>query len=96
MVVKIIINFINLKNIEKPTAPKDFPSGPPPQYYPGRTPFNFRVQMGSGAFDLVWPLVKEHVMKEAPSRHFGSLNNLLIFSIFLLSILIASAYNKKS
>ncbi len=54
--------------------------------------------MGSVEFDVVWPLVKEYVMKEATSRHFGSLNNLLIFSIFLLSILIASASvdNKKS
>jgi hypothetical protein len=92
MVVKNII-----KNLEKPTAPKDFPIGPPPQYYPDHTPFNFRVQMGSGAFDVVWLLVKEHVMKEAPNRHFGSLNNLLNFSLFIVSIFIASASvdNKK-
>ena len=31
-----------------------FPSGPPPQYYEGSTHFNFRVQMGSGAFCVIW------------------------------------------
>ena len=35
--------------------PKDFPGGPPPQYYPGLSPLNFRVQMGSGVLDEVWP-----------------------------------------
>jgi hypothetical protein len=34
----------------------DFPSGPPPQYYPCLNSFNFGVQMGSGAFELVWPI----------------------------------------
>ena len=36
--------------------PKDFPGGPPPQYYPGLATVNFRVRMGSGVFDAVWPL----------------------------------------
>ena len=36
--------------------PKDFPGGLPPQYYPGLAPLDFRVQMGSGTFDAVWPL----------------------------------------
>jgi hypothetical protein len=39
--------------------PKDFPGGPPPQYYPGLATFNFRVRMGSGAFDAVWPLANK-------------------------------------
>ncbi len=38
--------------------PKDFPSGHPPQYYPGLATVNFGVQMGSGAFDAVWPLTR--------------------------------------
>ena len=38
--------------------PKDFPGGHPPQYYPGLAPLNFGVQMGSGAFDAVWPLAR--------------------------------------
>ena len=38
--------------------PKDFPGGHPPQYYPGLVPFDFRVRMGSGLFDAVWPLTK--------------------------------------
>ena len=36
--------------------PKGFPGGPPPQYWPGLSPLNFRVRMGSGVFDEVWPL----------------------------------------
>ena len=36
--------------------PKDFPGGPPPQYYPGLALLNFRVRMGSGALSAVWPL----------------------------------------
>ncbi len=38
--------------------PKDFPGGHPPQYYPGLARLNFGVQMGSGAFNAVWPLTK--------------------------------------
>ena len=32
----------------------DFPGGPPPQYYPGPTPFNFGDRTGSGAVGVVW------------------------------------------
>ena len=35
--------------------PKDFPSGPPPQYYPGPVTVNFRVLKRSGVFVTVWP-----------------------------------------
>ena len=35
--------------------PKDFPSGPPPQYYPGPATVNFRVLKRSGVFVAVWP-----------------------------------------
>ena len=38
--------------------PKDFPSGHPPQYYPGLATVNFGVRMGSGTFDAVWPLTR--------------------------------------
>ena len=38
--------------------PKGFPGGPPPQYWPGLSPLDFRVRMGSGVFDEVWPLAK--------------------------------------
>ena len=47
----------NGRKIEKSQRhPKDFPGGPPPQYYPGLALLNFRVQMGSGVFSAVWPL----------------------------------------
>ena len=35
--------------------PKDFPSGPPPQYYPGPATVNFGVLKRSGVFVAVWP-----------------------------------------
>ena len=35
--------------------PKDFPSGPPPQYYPGPAAVNFGVLKRSGVFAAVWP-----------------------------------------
>ena len=35
--------------------PKDFPSGPPPQYYPGPAAVNFGVLKRSGVFATVWP-----------------------------------------
>jgi hypothetical protein len=49
----------NGRKIEKSQRhPKDFPGGPPPQYYPGLALLNFRVRMGSGAFSAVWPLAR--------------------------------------
>ena len=36
--------------------PKEFPGGPPPQYYPGPATVNFRVRKRSGVFVAVWPL----------------------------------------
>ena len=48
--------------------PKDFPGGPPPQYYPGLALLNFRVRMGSGAFSAVWPLAKVLGVKNARFR----------------------------
>ena len=44
--------------------PKDFPGGHPPQYYPGLARLNFGVQMGSGAFNAVWPLTKQFLRKQ--------------------------------
>ena len=35
--------------------PKDFPGGPPPQYYPGLATVNFGVRKRSGVFVTVWP-----------------------------------------
>ena len=32
-----------------------FPCGPPPQYWVGPRKLNFRVRMGSGVSNLVWP-----------------------------------------
>ena len=46
------------KNTKSQQHPKGFPGGPPPQYWPGLSPLNFRVRMGSGVFDEVWPLAK--------------------------------------
>ena len=47
--------------------PKDFPSGHPPQYYPGLATVNFGVRMGSGTFDAVWPLTRFFtVIKSTP------------------------------
>ncbi|ORM41911.1 Multidrug resistance-associated protein 1 [Babesia sp. Xinjiang] len=37
---------------------KEFPGGPPPQYYPGLAPLDFGVRMGSGIFDAVWPATR--------------------------------------
>ena len=35
--------------------PKDFPSGPPPQYYPGPVVVNCTVLKSCGVFTTVWP-----------------------------------------
>ena len=35
--------------------PKEFPSGPPPQYYPGPAVVNFGVLKRSSVFTAVWP-----------------------------------------
>ena len=32
-----------------------FPGGPPSKYYPGPTMLNFRDQMRTGAFNMIWP-----------------------------------------
>ena len=48
--------------------PKDFPGGPPPQYYPGLATVNFRVRVGSGVFDAVWPLATLYWPKNAGIR----------------------------
>jgi len=55
---KIILYHYTEKKCKSQQHPKDFPGGHPPQYYPGLPPLNFRVRMGSGAFDAVWPLTK--------------------------------------
>ena len=34
---------------------QQFPGGLPSQYYAGPTLLNFSVQMGTGAFNVVWP-----------------------------------------
>ena len=39
----------------------DFPGGPPPQYYPGPTRFNFGDRTGSGGVRVVWSNVLERV-----------------------------------
>ena len=49
--------------------PKDFPGGHPPQYYPGLARLNFGVQMGSGAFNAVWPLTKYLIFISVPRGH---------------------------
>ena len=49
--------------------PKGFPGGPPPQYWPGLSPLNFRVQMGSGVFDEVWPLAKANETSPLTCRY---------------------------
>ena len=49
-------NFSNNIFEKSQQHPKDFPGGPPPQYYPGLATVNFRVRMGSGVFVAVWPL----------------------------------------
>ena len=43
--------------------PKDFPSGPPPQYYPGPAAVNFGVLKRSGVFATVWPPANEYVVR---------------------------------
>ena len=54
-----VLAFTTHPAIKSQQHPKDFPSGHPPQYYPGLPPLNFGVRMGSGAFDGVWPLTAE-------------------------------------
>ena len=50
------VRFPQLRKQKCQRHPKDFPGGPPPQYYPGLAAFDFRVRMGSGIFIAVWPL----------------------------------------
>eukprot|EP00831_Metopus_contortus_P033751 TRINITY_DN27001_c0_g1_i5.p2 TRINITY_DN27001_c0_g1~~TRINITY_DN27001_c0_g1_i5.p2 ORF type:complete len:104 (+),score=2.88 TRINITY_DN27001_c0_g1_i5:174-485(+) len=50
-----LVSFLGTKKI-KSYRHTDFPSGPPPQYQPCLRPLNFGVRLGSGAFDLVWPI----------------------------------------
>ena len=55
--LKTKIRSIKIWQIQKSQQhPKGFPGGPPPQYWPGLSPLDFRVRMGSGIFDEVWPL----------------------------------------
>ena len=54
---------------KKPAAPKGFPGGPPPQYWPGLLLLNFRVRMGSGVFSRVWPLANDSVSQMISSEN---------------------------
>ena len=42
--------------------PKDFPGGPPPQYWPGPATVNFGVRKRSGVFVAVWPLATRYFL----------------------------------
>ena len=54
--LRLKIVFLSQEKTKSQQHPKGFPGGPPPQYWPGLSPLNFRVRMGSGVFDEVWPL----------------------------------------
>ena len=41
-----------------------FPGGLPSQYYAGPTLLNFSVQMGTGAFNVVWPQTVNNIRKQ--------------------------------
>ena len=49
------IQGIRIQKTKSWQHPKDFPSGPPPQYYPGPATVNFGVLKRSGVFVAVWP-----------------------------------------
>ena len=57
---EFITNTAQSKSTNKKSQqhPKEFPSGHPPQYYPGLAVLNFGVRKGSGVFNAVWPLTE--------------------------------------
>ena len=52
----IMIRGTRTINRKSQQHPKDFPGGPPPQYWPGPATVNFGVRKRSGVFGAVWPL----------------------------------------
>ena len=68
------------KNNKSWQHPKDFPSGPPPQYYPGPATLNFGVLKRSGVFVAVWPPANIKVSGLALTLQLGRLWSMAWFS----------------
>ena len=66
--LRLKIVFLSQEKTKSQQHPKGFPGGPPPQYWPGLSPLNFRVRMGSGVFDEVWPLAKTNDQTSASTH----------------------------
>ena len=66
--LRLKIVFLSQEKTKSQQHPKGFPGGPPPQYWPGLSPLDFRVRMGSGIFDEVWPLANANGKTSSTTR----------------------------